>query len=181
MERILESYDAAYNMKFVALRYFNASGCTERKGEDHEPESHLIPNILFTALGKQPHITVHGNDYPTPDGTAIRDYIHVVDLADAHILALEHLRKGGSSDYFNLGTGTGFSVMHVVEAAREVTGREIPVKMGPRRAGDPPRLVAVSDKARRVLGWNPQLTDLKAILTSAWKWHQAHPEGYARA
>ncbi len=178
MERILESYDAAYGMKFVALRYFNASGCTESRGEDHEPESHLIPNILFAALGRQPFVQVFGNDYPTPDGTAIRDYIHVVDLAEAHILALKHLRRGGASDCFNLGTGTGFSVMEVIEAARQVTGREIPVRMGPRRPGDPPRLVAVSDKARRVLGWNPQLTDLKAILTSAWKWHSAHPTGY---
>jgi UDP-glucose 4-epimerase len=179
MERILESYDAAYGFKFVALRYFNASGCTEKKGEDHEPESHLIPNILFTAMGKQPFIQVFGSDYPTPDGTAIRDYIYVVDLAQAHILALEHLAKGGSSDYFNLGTGTGFSVMEVIDAARQVTGRPIEVKMGPRRAGDPPKLVAASDKARRVLGWSPRFTDLKAILTSAWKWHQAHPNGYA--
>jgi UDP-glucose 4-epimerase len=179
MERILESYDAAYGMKFVALRYFNASGCTESKGEDHEPESHLIPNILFAAMGRQPFVQVFGSDYPTPDGTAIRDYIHVVDLAEAHILALEHLRKGGPSDYFNLGTGTGFSVMEVIQAARKVTGRDIPVKMGPRRAGDPPRLVAVSDKARRGLGWKPQLTDLETILASAWKWHQAHPNGYA--
>ena len=129
MERILESYDHAYGLKFVALRYFNASGCTEGKGEDHEPESHLIPNILFTAMGKQPFIQVFGTDYPTPDGTAIRDYIHVVDLAHAHILALEHLAKGGSSDYFNLGTGTGFSVKEVIEAARQVTGRPIEVKM----------------------------------------------------
>lgn len=179
MERILDSYDQAYGFKFVALRYFNASGCTQQKGEDHEPELHLIPNILFAAMGKQPFIQVHGDNYPTPDGSAIRDYIHVIDLAEAHILALDHLRRGGNSDFFNLGSGTGFSVLEVIEAARQVTGRDIKVKLGPRRPGDPPRLVAISDKARHVLGWNPKLTDLKAILSSAWQWHQAHPNGYA--
>lgn len=180
MERILESYDRAYGLKFVALRYFNASGCTETRGEDHDPESHLIPSILFAALGKIPQVSVFGSDYPTPDGTAIRDYIHVVDLAEAHILALEHLRRGGNSDYFNLGTGTGYSVMEVINVVRKVTGHEIKVNMEPRRAGDPPKLVAVSDKARRVLGWKPQYDNLEAIVTSAWKWHQAHPNGYAR-
>lgn len=180
MERILESYDRAYGLKFVALRYFNASGCTETRGEDHDPESHLIPSILFAALGKIPQVSVFGSDYPTPDGTAIRDYIHVVDLAEAHILALEHLRRGGNSDYFNLGTGTGYSVMEVINVVRKVTGHEIKVNMEPRRAGDPPKLVAVSDKARRVLGWKPQYDKLEAIVTSAWKWHQAHPNGYAR-
>lgn len=180
MERILESYDRAYGLKFVALRYFNASGCTESKGEDHDPESHLIPSILFAALGKIPQVSVFGSDYPTPDGTAIRDYIHVVDLAEAHILALEHLRKGANSDYFNLGTGTGYSVMEVINVVRKVTGREIKVNMEPRRAGDPPKLVAVSEKARRVLGWKPQYDNLDAIVSSAWKWHQAHPNGYAK-
>ena len=178
MERIMEDYDRAYGLKFVALRYFNASGCTEKKGEHHEPESHLIPNVLFAAMGKRPYVSVFGSDYPTEDGTAVRDYIHVEDLAEAHWLALEYLRKGGDSNYFNLGTGTGFSVMQVIEMARKVTGREIPVKMEGRRPGDPPRLVAVSDKARQVLGWTPKKGDLATIIESAWKWHQAHPDGY---
>jgi UDP-glucose 4-epimerase len=178
MERIMEDYDRAYGLKFVALRYFNASGCTEKKGEHHEPESHLIPNVLFAAMGKRPYVSVFGSDYPTEDGTAVRDYIHVEDLAEAHWLALEYLRKGGASNYFNLGTGTGFSVMQLIETARKVTGKEIPVKMEGRRAGDPPRLVAVSDKARQVLGWTPKKGDLATIIESAWKWHQAHPDGY---
>ncbi len=178
MERILESYDAAYGLKFVALRYFNASGATPTRGEHHEPESHLIPNVLFAAVGKLPQVSVFGDKYPTPDGTAIRDYIHVSDLAEAHYLALEHLRRGNNSDYFNLGTGTGYSVMEVIEAARKVTGRAIKVKMEPPRPGDPSRLVAVSDKARRVLGWNPRLQNLETIIQSAWDWHQAHPHGY---
>src|SRR5579863_10422839 len=137
IERLLESYDAAYGTKFVALRYFNAAGATERCGEDHRPESHLIPNVLAAALGQQQAIRVFGNNYPTPDGTPIRDYIHVVDLADAHILALEYLRAGGTSDFLNLGTGSGFSVLEVIECVREVTGRDIPVKIEPPRAGDP--------------------------------------------
>jgi UDP-glucose 4-epimerase len=178
MERILESYDHAYGLKFVALRYFNAAGATELRGEHHEPESHLIPNVLFAATGRLPHVSVFGSDYPTPDGTPIRDYIHIEDLARAHLLALEHLRKGGSSDHINLGSGTGFSVMEVIETTRKVTGRPIEVKMEPRRAGDPSRLVAVSDKARQVLGWQPEHPDLASIIESAWRWYQAHPRGY---
>ena len=142
MERLLDSYDTAYGLKFVALRYFNAAGATEKCGEDHRPESHLIPNVLSAALGLQQAIRVFGNNYPTPDGTPIRDYIHVIDLADAHILALDHLRQGGASDFLNLGTGRGYSVLEVIQCAREITGNDIPVQMEPPRAGDPARLVA---------------------------------------
>lgn len=178
VERLLENYDAAHKTKFVALRYFNASGATERVGEHHEPETHLIPNILRAAQGKLPFVNVFGTDYPTPDGTAIRDYIHVSDLADAHIAALDYLAEGGKSEFINLGTGTGYSVLEVIEAARRVTGRSIEVKYGERRAGDPPRLVANSSKAREVLGWKPCFDDLGAIVASAWAWHERHPDGY---
>jgi UDP-glucose 4-epimerase len=178
MEKILQSYDAAYGLRFVALRYFNASGATERRGEHHEPESHLIPNVLFAALGKLPFVSVFGNDYPTPDGTAIRDYIHVTDLCSAHTLALEHLRSGGASDFVNLGNGQGYSVMEVIEAARRVTGREIAVRVEPARPGDPSRLVANAEKARSLLGWRTQYPDLEQIVRTAWEWHQRNPEGY---
>src|ERR1700722_10053624 len=160
MERLLDAYDTAYGLKFVALRYFNAAGATERCGEDHRPESHLIPNVLAAALGQQQAIRVFGNNYPTPDGTPIRDYIHVVDLADAHIRALDHLRRGGSSDFLNLGTGHGYSVLEVIECAREITGRDIPVKMESPRAGDPARLIADPAKAGTVLAWKPAVSDL---------------------
>ncbi|HYY92986.1 MAG TPA: UDP-glucose 4-epimerase GalE [Pyrinomonadaceae bacterium] len=179
MEKILESYERAYNLKFVALRYFNASGATLRRGEDHSPESHLIPNVLSAALGRLPQVSVFGGDYPTPDGTAIRDYIHVTDLCSAHTLALEHLRRGGPSDFINLGNGHGYSVSEVIETARRVTGREIKTRMEPRRAGDPSRLVADASKARSVLGWRTQYPDLETIIRTAWDWHQTHPEGYA--
>ena len=179
MEKILESYERAYKLKFIALRYFNASGATLRRGEDHSPESHLIPNVLSAALGRLPQVSVFGGDYPTPDGTAIRDYIHVADLCSAHTLALEHLRRGGPSDFINLGNGHGYSVMEVIETARRVTGREIKTRMGPRRAGDPSRLVADASKARTVLGWRTQYPDLETIIRTAWDWHQTHPEGYA--
>jgi UDP-glucose 4-epimerase len=179
VERMLESYDRAYGFRSVALRYFNASGATERRGEHHEPESHLIPNVLAVALGSKPHVAVFGSDYPTPDGTAIRDYVHVADLGAAHILALEHLRRGGASQAFNLGNGKGYSVLEVIEAARRVTGRPIEVKMEGRRAGDPTRLVASSEKARQVLGWEPVYPDLERIVASAWAWHRRHPNGYA--
>jgi UDP-glucose 4-epimerase len=178
MEKILESYSRAYGLRFVALRYFNASGATERRGEHHEPESHLIPNVLFAAMGRLPFVSVFGGDYPTPDGTAIRDYIHVTDLCAAHTLALEHLRRGGESDFINLGNGHGYSVMEVIETARRVTGREIEAKVEPARAGDPSRLVADASKARRVLGWQTQYPELEAIIRTAWDWHQTHPEGY---
>jgi len=179
IERILESYDRAYGLKFAALRYFNAAGATAHRGEDHEPETHLIPNVLAAAVGKLPFVSVFGNTYPTPDGTPIRDYIHIADLDRAHLLALDYLRDGGESCFLNLGTGSGFSVMEVIETARRVTGREVKVKIEPPRAGDPSRLVAEASKARQVLGWQPEYTELEAIIQSAWDWHQAHPRGYA--
>jgi UDP-glucose 4-epimerase len=179
LERLLDAYDRAYGMKFVALRYFNAAGASERLGERHEPESHLIPNVLSAAAGDLKEVAVFGDKYPTPDGTAIRDYVHVIDLADAHIRALEHLRLGGASEFLNLGTGRGYSVLEVIETAGQVTGRNIPVKIAPPRAGDPPRLVADPAKAKKILGWNPSRSDLRTIIGSAWKWRGLHPRGYA--
>jgi UDP-glucose 4-epimerase len=179
MERLLDSYDTAYGMKFVALRYFNAAGATEHCGEDHRPESHLIPNVLAAALGQQQAIRVFGNKYPTPDGTPIRDYIHVVDLADAHICALDHLRSGGQSDFLNLGTGRGFSVLEVIECARKITGLEIPLQIEPPRAGDPVKLIADPSKAKGMLRWEPAISDLHSIIRSAWQWRLRHPNGYA--
>jgi len=179
MERLLDAYDTAYGMKFVALRYFNAAGATEKWGEDHRPESHLIPNVLAAALGQQQAIRVFGNNYPTPDGTPIRDYIHVVDLADAHIRALEYLRSGGQSDFLNLGTGSGYSVLEVIECARQVTGRDIPSRIEPPRPGDPARLIADPTKAKALLGWEPALPELRTIVRSAWDWRLRHPSGYA--
>lgn len=179
LEKVLASYDDAYGLKYVALRYFNASGAIRHRGEDHTPETHLIPNVLYTAMGKQAYVSVFGDDYPTPDGTAIRDYIHVADLGKAHLLALEYLRRGNSSEKINLGTGCGYSVMEVIEAARQVTGKPIAVRMEPRRAGDPSRLIANHDKARTVLGWQPQFDELTPIIQSAWDWHQRFPNGYA--
>jgi UDP-glucose 4-epimerase len=178
MEQLFNAYDTAYGMKFVALRYFNAAGATENCGEDHRPESHLIPNVLAAALGQQQGIRVFGDNYPTPDGTPIRDYIHVVDLADAHIRALEHLRSGGHSDFLNLGTGRGYSVLEVIESVREITGRDIPLRMEPPRAGDPARLIADPSKAKAVLGWEPAVSDLPSIVRSAWDWRLRHPSGY---
>jgi UDP-glucose 4-epimerase len=177
IEEILRTYDSAYGLKFVALRYFNASGATGRLGEDHDPESHLIPNVLRAALGKTDNVTVFGQNYPTPDGTAIRDYIHVSDLCAAHLLALKHLRADGASESINLGNGEGYSVLEVIDAARRITGREIKVQFDEPRAGDPSRLVADSAKARAVLGWTP-VHKLDSIIESAWQWHQAHPNGY---
>ena len=161
----------------VFLRYFNACGATEKYGEDHEPETHLIPNVLKVALGQAPAVPVFGDDYPTPDGTCIRDYIHIVDLARAHILALEKDVTGP----FNLGTGTGFSVKQMVETCREVTGHPIPVALSPRRPGDPACLVAGAEQAKTVLGWKPRHADLRTIVQHAWNWHRAHPRGYGRA
>jgi UDP-glucose 4-epimerase len=178
MERVLDAYDTAYGMKFVALRYFNAAGATERCGEDHRPESHLIPNVLAAAQGQQQAIQVFGNHYPTPDGTPIRDYIHVMDLADAHIRALEYLRSGGLSDCLNLGTGKGYSVLEVIDCAREVTGRDIPMRIVSARAGDPARLIADPSKAKALLGWEPDVSDLPSIVRSAWQWRLRHPSGY---
>lgn len=178
IERVLEAYSAAYGLRYVALRYFNASGATATRGEDHFPETHLIPLVLFAALGKLSHVSVFGTDYPTPDGTAIRDYIHVSDLAEAHLLALDHLDSGGGSDAFNLGNGSGFSVNEVIAAARRVTGREINMANAPRRPGDPSKLIANAEKAGRILGWQPKITGIEEIIGSAWKWHTTHPEGY---
>ncbi|MDQ6786056.1 MAG: UDP-glucose 4-epimerase GalE [Acidobacteriota bacterium] len=178
VERALVDYDTAYGLKFVAPRYFNACGATEKHGEHHAPETHLIPLILEAAQGKREFISIFGDDYPTPDGTAIRDYIHVSDLSQAHILALEYLRSGGASLFVNLGNGGGYSVEEVVEAARRVTDKTIESKIAPRRAGDPSRLVADAKRAREVLGWNPQIPEIEKIIESAWTWHQKHPDGY---
>ena len=177
VERLLDSYDRAHGLRFVALRYFNAAGATERSGERHEPETHLVPLALRAAAERGPALTVFGSDYDTPDGTAIRDYVHVADLAEAHLLSLAHLRRGGDSQFLNLGTGTGYSVLEVIEAVRRVTGRDVPHTIGPRRAGDPPRLVADAARARAVLGWTPKQPSLEAIVRSAWEWMQAHPAG----
>jgi UDP-glucose 4-epimerase len=178
MEQVLKGYDRAYGLKFAALRYFNACGATEKCGESHEPESHLVPNVLSAALGQMKQVSVFGNKYPTPDGTPIRDYIHVADLADAHIRALEHLRKGRDSVFLNLGTGRGYSVLEVIETARKVTGQPIPVHIEPPRPGDPPSLVADASQANAVLGWKPAHSDLASILKSQWDWRKKHPQGY---
>jgi UDP-glucose 4-epimerase len=180
VERALEDYDRAYGLKFVALRYFNACGAIENCGEDHNPETHLIPLILFAAQGKRDSISVFGNDYPTPDGTAVRDYIHISDLSQAHLLALDYLRQGAKSEFINLGNGNGYSVMEVINAARKVTGKNIEAKIAPRRAGDPSHLVANAEKARTILGWNPQFPEIEKIIESAWNWHEIHPSGYAK-
>jgi UDP-glucose 4-epimerase len=174
LERILNWYGTVHGMKTVFLRYFNACGATEKSGEDHEPETHLIPLIMRVALGQREKVNVFGDDYDTPDGTCIRDYVHIVDLAEAHILALKSNRSGA----FNLGSGTGHSVKEVIGAARDVTGHALPVAISPRRPGDPPRLVAGADAARQVLKWNPRFTDLRTIISSAWEWHRRHPHGY---
>ncbi|MGG4034345.1 UDP-glucose 4-epimerase GalE [Paenibacillus cisolokensis] len=180
MEKMMKWFDIAHGIKYVSLRYFNAAGAHEsgRIGEDHNPETHLVPIVLQAAAGKRPHISVFGDDYDTPDGTCIRDYIHVSDLADAHVLAVERLRGGGDSAVYNLGSGNGFSVKQVIEIARNVTGRDIKVVTEPRRAGDPAVLVASSARARRELGWQPKRERLEDIIRSAWQWHQAHPNGY---
>ena len=179
VERILEAFDTAYGTRFVSLRYFNAAGATERHGEHHDPETHLIPLVLDAASGKRDHISVFGDDYPTDDGTAVRDYIHVSDLSRAHILALEHLRSGGGSEFLNLGIGKGYSVKQVIEAARTVTGCEIIAKPAPRRTGDPSVLVADASKANEVLVWEPRITDLETIIGTAWEWRKSNPKGYA--
>ncbi len=180
VEKMLRWCDEAYGIKWAAPRYFNAAGAhvSAAIGEDHDPESHLIPIILQAAMGKRDSIKVFGQDYDTPDGTCIRDYIHVTDLADAHILALEYLKKGGDSASFNLGSGNGYSVMEVIDKVKEVTGREFGVDMAPRREGDPARLVADSGKARQLLGWSPKNDDIGVIIESAWKWHTGHPNGF---
>ena len=181
VERIMQHYDPAYDLRFVALRYFNASGAIPERGEHHAPETHLIPLVLKAAQGEIEHVTVFGSDYPTTDGTCVRDYIHVADLAEAHALSLDYLRSGSESIAINLGNGQGYSVLEVIEAARQVTGKDIAVEMQGRRAGDPSHLVADAGRARKVLGWQPQRPDLAAIIGSAWEWHSQHPQGYAEA
>jgi UDP-glucose 4-epimerase len=176
-EKAMHWYERAHGLRYASLRYFNAAGATERCGEDHDPETHLIPITLQAAAGKRAHVEIYGDDYPTADGTCIRDYIHVVDLARAHILALDVLSE--RSAIYNLGCGgDGYSVRDVIETARRVTGKEIPVRMGPRRPGDPAVLIASSDKIKSELGWQPQFQDLGLIVESAWKWMLAHPDGY---
>lgn len=180
MEKLMGWAGRAHDLRSVALRYFNAAGVhpSGEIGEAHASESHLVPIVLQVALGQRDAISVFGDDYPTPDGTCIRDYVHVTDLAAAHILAVDHLLAGGSSDVFNLGSGNGFSVKEVIEVARKVTGHPIPVEIAPRRPGDPAQLVASSAKIRQALGWSPQQESVEAIVSSAWVWHQAHPHGY---
>lgn len=182
MEKMLKWCSGAYGMKYVALRYFNVAGArrTGEVGEDHSPETHLIPLVLQVALGQRDYISVFGNDYDTPDGTCIRDYVHVEDLIAAHILALKYLENGGDSNVFNLGSSQGFSVLEIIEAARKVTGHSIPEKMVPRRSGDPAKLIASSEKAKRVLGWSPNRTKIEQIIADAWSWHQSHPNGYEK-
>lgn len=180
MEKMFKWVSLAHGVNFVSLRYFNACGAHKsgKIGEDHSPETHLIPIVLQVANKKRQSVNIFGNDYQTPDGTCIRDYIHVSDLASAHYLALEYLNKGGKSDIFNLGNGVGFSVKEVIDASREVTGDKIPAIVSKRREGDPKTLIASSDKARNTLGWQPKYTDLKEIIQTAWMWHKNRPEGY---
>lgn len=180
MEIMMRRVSAAQGVRYVSLRYFNASGAIEDGsiGEDHHPETHLIPLILQVPLGKRDHITIFGTDYPTPDGTCIRDYIHVLDLANAHLCALNYLRKGGESNFFNLGSGSGFSVKQIIDTAEKVTEQKIKTELGDRRAGDPARLIASGDKARKILGWTPRFDDVEKIIATAWNWHKTHPKGY---
>ena len=180
MEKMFHWASKAHGLSYVSLRYFNACGAdaTGQIGEAHNPESHLIPLVLQVPNGKRESVSIYGTDYDTPDGTCIRDYIHVTDLAKAHILAVEYLARGGESDIFNLGNGVGYSVREVIETARSVTGHPIPATEVPRRAGDPARLVASGEKAKKILGWEPEIKKLDEIIASAWKWHKAHPEGY---
>jgi UDP-glucose 4-epimerase len=175
-ERALHWYDQAYALRYASLRYFNAAGGSERCGEDHEPETHLIPLVLRVAAGKMEYVQIFGEDYPTPDGTCIRDYIHVIDLAEAHLLALRALDE--KSRIYNLGYGGGYSVREVVEMARQVTGRTIHTERAPRRPGDPAVLIASSDKITSELGWHPRLSELDKMIESAWNWHLTHPNGY---
>ena len=176
LERMLHWLDRIYGVRYACLRYFNAAGASEAYGEDHDPELHLIPLVLQVAMGKREKVFIFGGDYPTRDGTCVRDYIHVVDLAQAHLLALRALDQG--SRVYNLGNGEGFTVKEVIEAARAITGHPIPAEVGPRRPGDPAVLVAASNKIRQELGWRPRFPQVRDIIESAWRWHQAHPKGY---
>lgn len=178
LERMLYWLDRIHGFRYAALRYFNAAGASEERGEDHEPELHLIPIVLGVAMGKREHIKIFGDDYPTRDGTCVRDYVHVLDLAQAHILALRALDQG--SRVYNLGNGQGFTVKEVIEMAREITGRPIPAQVTARRPGDPAVLIASSDRIRQELGWQPQYSNLRDIIGSAWRWHQSHPNGYPK-
>jgi UDP-glucose 4-epimerase len=181
IEQMLEWYDRAYGLRSVCLRYFNACGASATYGEDHTPETHLIPNILMAAEGVREHVKVFGSDYNTPDGTCVRDYIHVEDLADAHIRAMNYLRNDGASEIMNLGNSLGNSVMEVIESVKRVTGKDVPVVMAERRPGDADRLVASSEKAQDLLQWRPTKGDIDTIVRDAWAWRQAHPEGYGDA
>ncbi|MGG5341565.1 UDP-glucose 4-epimerase GalE [Enterococcus sp. AZ192] len=180
MEKMMKWCDQAYGMRYVALRYFNVAGAKADAsiGEDHDPETHLVPIILQAALGQREYLGIYGDDYDTADGTCIRDYVYIEDLIAAHIAALEYLQNGNESNIFNLGSNNGYSVKEMLEAAREVTGKEIPAKILPRRAGDPSKLVASSEKAKEILGWQPKVTDIKEIIKTAWDWHISHPKGY---
>ena len=180
MEKMFKWVGQAYNIRYVSLRYFNACGAhsSGEIGEDHSPESHLIPLILQVPNGKREFISVFGNDYDTKDGTCVRDYIHVTDLAQAHILAVKYLQNSGESDIFNLGNGVGFTVKEVIETSRKVTGHPIPAKMAQRRPGDPARLIASSEKAKKILGWSPKHNSLEEIISTAWLWHKKHPNGF---
>lgn len=175
-EKALRRYEDSQDINYASLRYFNAAGATEKFGESHNPETHLIPVVLRVAAGQRDAIEVYGEDYSTPDGSCVRDYIHVIDLARAHILALDALGKGSAT--YNLGCGGGYSVREVIDVARQVTGKEIPIRVGPRRPGDPPTLVASSAKIKSELGWQPQFESLEEIIESAWRWLRAHPKGY---
>ena len=180
MEKMMNWVSRIHDIRYVSLRYFNVAGAWSDGtiGEDHKVETHLIPLILQVPLGKREHITIYGDDYPTKDGTCIRDYIHVEDLARAHLLALGYLRNGGESNIFNLGSGDGYSVMEMINAARTVTGHPIPAVIGTRRPGDPARLVADSTKAQEILHWKPEIVKMEDIIATAWKWHSSHPHGY---
>ncbi|RDW22143.1 UDP-glucose 4-epimerase GalE [Oceanobacillus arenosus] len=182
MEKLMKWTAQAHGISFVSLRYFNVAGARETAeiGEDHQPETHLIPIILQAALGQRNQVTIFGDDYDTPDGTCIRDYVHIEDLIEAHLLALNYLRTGGDSNIFNLGSNQGFSVKEMIETARTVTGKEIPAVIGERRAGDPSILIASSDKAMQVLGWNPRRTLIEQIMADAWNWHSKHSSGYRK-
>lgn len=180
LERYLDWMDKLYDMRYCCLRYFNACGASEVRGEHHDPETHLIPLVLEVALGKREKITIFGDDYNTPDGTCVRDYIHIIDLAEAHILAMKALLAGGHSRKYNLGNGRGFSVKEVITTAREVTGHPIPAEIGPRRPGDPDILIASSETINHDLGWAPQYPDLRSIIQMAWDWHVQHPDGYEK-